>query len=265
MGHTRLGGIPKTRKWRAVVETMVGERRSPTPLATSASFIANAAIDAADASLDKTQKEAALKAAFYLLTQITLSARSDDWHGYLHHLGIELPENASAVDLIAGAQKLLDENIERKRARSDIAEMVQQAFGETVTDEVSRRAVSLFGAGREELHAALRELSTKKGFSQLAQKFFGSFIYRYLNFYLSRVTASQLDTPQLQQLGDLSEFNRALRVHCDQSAAIIRDFSGDWYSKTEYEEGIDERNVSRFIVVALGKLRAELKTQKETA
>jgi hypothetical protein len=264
MGHTRLGDIPKTRKWRSVVETMVGENRSHAPLATTVPVIANAALDAAEAGLDKAQKEAALKAAFYLLTQITLSARSEDWRGYLRRLGIGLSEDASAVDLLAGAQKLLDENIERKRARSDVAEMVQQAFGEAVADEVSRRAVSLFGAGSEELHAALRELSTKKGFSQLAQKFFGSFMYRYLNFYLSRVTAGQLDTTQLQQLGDLSEFNRALHVHCEQSAAIIRDFSGDWYSKTEYEEGIDESNVSRFTAVALKKLRAELKTQKET-
>ena len=47
-------------------------------------------------------------------------------------------------------------------------------------------------------------------------------------------------------------------------AKIIRDFSGDWYSRTEYEEGIDKRNVSRFIAIALKKIRAELMTQKET-
>jgi hypothetical protein len=51
-------------------------------------------------------------------------------------------------------------------------------------------------------------------------------------------------------------------VHCDQSARIVRDFCGEWYSKTEYQKGIDLNNTSRFLAVAFNKLRTELKQQK---
>jgi hypothetical protein len=61
---------------------------------------------------------------------------------------------------------------------------------------------------------------------------------------------------------DVAEFNNALRAHCDQSARIVRDFCGEWYSKTEYEKGIDLENTSRFVAVALKKLRSELEQQK---
>ncbi len=122
--------------------------------------------------------------------------------------------------------------------------------------------MTLFGSGRDELRAAIRELSSKKGFSDLGQKFFGRFLACFLNFHLSRITAAQLGGERLQQVGDLSLFNEVLRSHCEQSARIVRDFCGEWYSKTEFHEGINLDNTSRFMAVALKKIQAELKRQK---
>ena len=85
---------------------------------------------------------------------------------------------------------------------------------------------------------------------------------RFLNFYLSRATAAGLGSPRLRDLGDVAEFNEALRTHCDQSARIVRDFCGEWYSKTAYQEGIDLGNTSRFLAVAVKKLRSELEQQR---
>ena len=42
----------------------------------------------------------------------------------------------------------------------------------------------------------------------------------------------------------------------------MRDFCGEWYSKTEYQKGIDLENTSRFLAVAFKKLRSELEQQK---
>ena len=124
------------------------------------------------------------------------------------------------------------------------------------------RTASLFGGSSADVQNAIRSLSTKKGFGELGQRFFGRFVARFLNFYLSRVTAAALGSPRLQDLGEVAEFNDALRSHCDQSARIVRDFCGEWYSKTEYQKGIDLENTSRFLAVALKKLRSELEQQK---
>ena len=76
------------------------------------------------------------------------------------------------------------------------------------------------------------------------------------------MTAANLGTPRLKDLGDVGEFNQALQLHCEQSARIVRAFCGEWYSKTEYQTGIDLENTSRFMAVALRKLRSELEQQK---
>jgi len=47
----------------------------------------------------------------------------------------------------------------------------------------------------------------------------------------------------------------------EESARIVRDFCGEWYSKTEYEQGINLDNSSRFLAVAVRKLRSELEQQ----
>jgi hypothetical protein len=65
----------------------------------------------------------------------------------------------------------------------------------------------------------------------------------------------------LPELADIAEFNQALRAHCDQSARIVRDFCGEWYSKTAYQEGINPENASRFLAVAVRKLSSELEQQ----
>jgi hypothetical protein len=119
----------------------------------------------------------------------------------------------------------------------------------------------LFGGSSDDVRNAIRSLSTKKGFGDLGQRFFGRFVARFLNFYLSRVTAASLGSPRLRDLGDVAQFNDALRLHCDQSARIVRDFCGEWFSKTVYREGIDLKNTSRFLAVAFKKLRGELDRQ----
>ena len=60
----------------------------------------------------------------------------------------------------------------------------------------------------------------------------------------------------------IGELNDALVAHCQQSARIVRDFYGDWYSATEFREGITPQNTSRFVAVALNKIRAEMVSQK---
>jgi hypothetical protein len=87
-------------------------------------------------------------------------------------------------------------------------------------------------------------------------------VSRFLGFYLSRVTARQVGAQRLPNVEAVSQFNRALSAHCEESARIVRDFCGGWYSKTDYVEGIDVRNTSRFMAVALSKLQRELARQR---
>jgi len=225
--------------------------------------ISGLALDAAQSGLEKASHDPGVRYTFYLLTQIALASRASDWRASLAKLGIRLSDDSTVFDLTAELQDTIDRYLNRTiGGDSDLSEMAQQAAGEAIASLAGPRTINLFGTSGDDLQNAVRTLSTKKGFGELGQRFFGRFVARFLNFYLSRVTASNLGSRRMQHLGDLAQFNEALRTHCDQSARILRDFCGEWYSKTEYQEGIDAENTSRFLAVALQKLRSELEQQK---
>jgi hypothetical protein len=266
MGHQRLGEIPKTQKWATVVAKVAGDGQGPSGAgfrAQDVEEIAATTLAAAEAGLLKAINDPGLRYSFYLLTRIVLAAREAEWRVGLADLGIHLSDDSSLFDLTSEVQIAIDEHLSSRGGPSDISEIAQQAAGEALAKLAGPKAVTLFGAGSAELQDAVRELSTKAGFSRLGQRFFGGFMARFLNFYLSRITAGQVGGERIQTAGDLTRFNEALETHCLQSARIVYDFCGEWYSKTEFQQGIDLTNTSGFMAVALKKLRDELQLQRE--
>lgn len=266
MGHTRLGTIPKTKKWTAVVSSVAGDSNSSTtPNTTITQDIDNIAaqtLNAAQGGLNSAINDLGLRYTFFLLTQIALAARSDDWKERLRKLGLQVSDNSTLSDLTTEMQGCIDEYLFAHNHTTDISEMAQKAAGEAVVVLARPKSVSLFSDDLDQVKVAVRDLSTKKGFSTLGQKFFGLFMAQFLNFYLSRVTASYVNGQNIQQLGEITKFNETLRIHCEQSARVVYDFCGEWYSKTEYLTGINLDNTSGFIAIAVKKLQAELKQQE---
>ena len=264
MGHTRLGELPKTRKWNEVVGLIAGSGLSGT-VANADSYIdaiASRTLEVSRTNLIKAINDSGVQYTFYLLTQVALASRTANWEDALAEQGIHLESDSTLFDLIVELQATIDSYIRRQTpGATDLSEMAQQSAGEALLSLAGKHTLSLFGQSSAEVRNAVRSLSTKKGFGELGQRFFGKFLARFLNFYLSRVTAGELGSPRLPDLGTIADFNHALEAHCNQSARIVRDFCGEWYSKTAYQEGIDLENASRFLAVAVDKLRSELAHQ----
>ena len=266
MGHQRLGDIPKTQKWANVVaKVTAGGQGAPGGSASPEAIreIAAETLDAAETGLLKSINDPGLRFTFYLLTQLVLAARETNWQDSLAGLSIHIADDCSLYDLTSEFQIAIDDHLSKHGGSTDVSEMAQQAAGETIARLAGPKANTLFGTGSDEVQAALNNLSTKAGFARLGQRFFGGFMARFLNFYLSRISAGQVGEAGCQQVGDLTRFNEALAAHCQQSARIVHDFCGEWYSKTEFQKGIDLENTSAFMAVAMKKLKAELQRQKE--
>jgi hypothetical protein len=223
--------------------------------------IAAKTLDAAALGLERAVTDEGLRYTFYLLTQLALASRSDDWLSRLKESGIELSAKSSLLDLTSAFQLAVDDHLVAKGLSSDVAEIAQRAAGEALCSLAVDKANTLFGHDGDELRHAIRPLSTRAGFGALGQTFFGTFLTHYLNFYLSRITASEIGRGAIQDVSDITRFNSALARHCEQSAAIVRDFAGQWYSKTEYLHGISPKRTAGFLSVAIRKLQAELRSQ----
>ena len=104
-----------------------------------------------------------------------------------------------------------------------------------------------------------RSFSTTKQFSTLAKEFFSCLSKKYLTYFLSRELSNYVSGDgRFKSINEHAEFNEALDLHCRQATRIIEEFSGGWFSKTHFEEGITPDKAAGFVHVALKKLRAEL-------
>ena len=234
MGHTRLGAVPKTRKWNELVEQVAGVNLAGEIGDSSADVdsIAAATLTAAQRSLEKAAHNPGVLYSFFLLTQVALASRTSNWQAALGTHGIHLSDDSTVFDFTAEVQDAIDRHLaQNPSGATDLSEIAQQSAGEAIASLAGTRTPSLFGGSSADVQNAVRSLSTKKGFGELGQRFFGRFIGRFLNFYLSRVTAASLGSTRLSQLGDVARFNDALKIHCEQSARIVRDFCGEWYRR----------------------------------
>ncbi len=264
MGHTHLGSIPKTRGWRDVVSFIGGsseEAISGTSLVDDIEVVASKALTAAESGLNRAVKDPGLCYSFFLLTQIVSLAQDSQWEQALSRLGISLSEESTIFELAAEIQYHVDDYLTSEGIHTDASEMAQKALVEALNRVAGPLSETLFGSRRDDLQIAMRHLSTKKGFSDIGQAFFSSFLAHFLNFQLSKITAAQTGVDRIRQIGEVTLFNEALRLHCDQTSVIVHDFCGQWYSKTRFEQGINLQNTSRFVAVAVKKLQSELRRQ----
>lgn len=252
MGHTRLGDLPKTKRWRQVM-ALLGEGAEPETIASKT-------LAAAETGFKQAVHDTGFKYAFWLLTQITLAARKTDFSQELGKLGMDIPKQAGLFDILGAFTKHIDTYLGRERARTDISEMGQLSAVETLSEQCMKRSARLFGATPGDIHESIRELSTKKNFGLLTRDFFSRFTYRYLNYFISREVSKHVGPNG--SFGDIdrhTDFKEALAVHCTQSAVIVQEFAGGWYSKTAYETGITQQDAEAFAAVALKKLLSEIK------
>jgi hypothetical protein len=258
MGHSRIGRLPATRRWREVI-ALIGGGADVSDIAAATSL-------AAEQSLDQASEDPTFQHAFWLLTQIPLAARTEDFAASLRALGLGVSEAPNLQEICATVMTALD-RVARKAARpNDLGEIAALSLVECLSGVAGRESPTLFGPtyAPEEAYLALRGLATTRQFGLLARDFFARLTRRCLDYFLSRELPNHVGIGgRFQTLRDHRDFEQALDAHCHETAQIVRDFAGEWFSKTNYEGGIDEAKAGRFAHVAFGKLRKELRARRE--
>jgi len=226
----------------------------------SAHKIAAATVLAAEDYLRSLTRDHALTFTYWTLVRLMSAARGDDFTGELRRLGLPESGDTTGIEFFAAVAEHVREGIEAQHAGSAAGELAALALRRALTETVATQSVGLFGATTDDLRLAFRAYSTPRQFGDVSQRFFGDF--------LSRVLRSALDREAPHVLRGVDETTGVLRdidIHARQSAAILRDFSGDWLSKRGYETAgdISLEDARGFIAVALRKLRSELKREGE--
>ncbi len=257
MGHQHLGTLSRSRKWREVIELISGGANVQSVAAATSAAAEQQMLDARD--------DPAVKHAVWLLTQIPTAARKEDFAVELRKLGFRVSDHPTLLEVATAMSAATDIYVARKGGRTDVGEMAQLSALESLNAIAGQTLPDLFGAGAEKTKAALGGLGTVKQFAVLARDFFSRLTHRQLNYFLSRELSRHVGlNSRFRTIREHSEFEQALGLHCREASRIIKEFSGEWFSKHTYEGGITETKAGHFAHVAFQKIREELR-QRRTA
>jgi hypothetical protein len=194
------------------------------------------------------------------------SARSKDFEKRLATLGMTLPEKASLLDVVGAFDAAIDTRLRKAGHRTDLAEMARFAAVESLSSLCYQETGSLFGVSTEQTQQTLKGYATPDRFDAVGKDFFGRFLYRFLDYHLSRELPNHVGPgKQFKDLSQYAEFKDALERHCRETVVIVKDFSGCWPSAAEFRGGITREEVrTKFLPVAMRKIQSELK-KRETA
>jgi len=256
MGHRLLGELPRTKNWVKVIN-LLGVTDDPVE-------IADATSQAAQRGLGLAKKDNGVARVVHMLMKLVWSARSDSFEQETASLGMSLPKDPSLLDIVGTFDKALDRRLYESGHRTDLAEMARFSAVDALTEICRREIGSLFGVTEGDARRALGKYATAARFSAVGQDFFGKFLYRFLDYHLSRELPNHIGSGrQFASIHACDDFKGALALHCHQTAKIVEKFSGCWPSATEFREGITAENVrTKFIPTALNKIRSELKVRE---
>lgn len=153
----RLGDLYKSKLWGQVIGLL--------EMGAGAEDVASASLTAAERGFRRASDDLGMRYTVWLLTQVTLASRKDDFSGELNRLGLEVSKKPGLFEVVGAFTKNIDDYLTKHKARSDVSEMAQFAAVETLSEKSMQRSRSLFGTTPEDVHQAIREISTKKNFA----------------------------------------------------------------------------------------------------
>lgn len=101
-------------------------------------------------------------------------------------LGMVLPEKASLLDVVGAFDEAVDRRLRKAGHRTDLTEMARFAAVEALSHLGAQETGSLFGVSTEQTQQTLRRYATPHRFDSVGKDFFGRFLYRFLDYHLSR-------------------------------------------------------------------------------
>lgn len=256
MGHTRLGKLPKKRRWRDVIALIAN--------GADIARVAEATNTAADAAFAAIHNNEGFKDAVHLMTQIAIAASQNDPKAHLAAAGIALPSDASAVDVAVAVSAALEKRSQDMGHRSDFGAISRAALVSAVTSFIGDREPTLFASNHEDVSAALGSLKKEANFGDLSRRFFGNLTKEYIDYFASKTLASHVGEGQrFATTNQMANFQDALDTHCFETAKIVEQYSSDWFSKNRFEgnNDISKHKSHKFAWFSLTKMRAELKVQ----
>jgi hypothetical protein len=257
MGHIRLGVLPKNPTWNSIIREL--ESRD-----ISAEELSDAVLTGANDILRTEATKSCVSYSVWLLAQLVLASKSENFSGELSKIGINITPDTSAIEFISNVSQVTNRDLSKIIPRTAINNIANISVREALTQTISVQSNTLFGSGTEEFKNALRKYSTQKQFSNLLHKYFSVFLRRTIRLVVDKEIGNHIG-PQntFENIQAVNQFESRLSSFSNQTTRIVDTFSSGWYSKKVWQEGtISSDEAGKFAYVALKKLRNDLEISR---
>lgn len=258
MGHVLLKGLPKSRTWQKVTSLVSN--------GADVEKVADATIRASEKALTTAQHDTGFREAVHILSQLAVAASKEDPAAHLAKIGVHIPKDTSLPEVIVAITDAMDRRLAGTKDRSDFGEMAQRSLVRAVTQHMKARLPELFAPSEHDVRAALQDLRKKKAFGELSRSFFSHVSNEFMGYFLSKTMSSHIGEGQaFATTNQVTQFQQAMKTHCDESSVVVEQYSGDWFSKHRFEEAgdISRESADGFGWYALEKMRSAMLTDPE--
>ena len=253
MGHERVGALPRTRRWQDVVDGIA----DAASVDGDVQEVANATLRNVRSRLRTIPGDAGMVAAFEFLVGLAVSASTGIDVRILNNVAVDLSTNPSPLRLA----NALAQHVAANRQSAEYAELARKAAVDAIVQWTERQTQQLsFTGEHEQADQVWRRAGDGSGFCEVARLFFGKFVERYLNYFLSREASSRVGNTATRDLlaTRLQEHVDGVSHHAFETARITQSFAAGWFNLHTREGMPATDEIAGFIAHSMGKLHEEL-------
>ena len=256
MGHIRLGRLPKTYKWKQVVESLAFSGSSLPEIVSLTS-------QASEKVLTSSKYIDGLANCYWLFTNIAQASRTDDFIQNLNEIGINILEKDSGVNVLKKIFDYASTGLKNTGSNTVLDQIAIDSFKSAFHNTISQESISLFGCDIASIQRAFKKYSSSNQISKLGREYFSQYMYKSFSFALEKeLTNSMSENGRFQSSKDIQEFDKRLKQYCWDVSKIVEDFSGGWYGKHSFEGDIkNKKKVAAFTSHAITKLLSEVQQE----
>lgn len=257
MGHERIGFLPKTKQWQAIVyelEKYSGDSEAISKIAENTLYCVRS-------SYNNIAYDESMIRAIRFLTTLCFSASSGSQVEYLNSQGFCADSDLSLFSLMKSAEKYLTTSsvsLETNKMAKDA--LMQALITYEQTHETEQLQFIGFGV---ESNNVWRQTANGAAFCEMARSFVASFTDRQLRYYLERVAAGTLSNYShlVSFSKELTAQTNAITTHTSDISKIMQSFAAGWYNKYSTRKIPPDSDISRFLSMTFAKIKEEFRRE----
>ena len=180
MGHERVGALPRSKRWRDVVQGIA----SASSVDGDVQGLANATLRNVRSCLHEIPGDSGFVASFEFLLALAVSAGPREDKAPLGPLAVESVHESHLSSSWCGRSKRMSRTTEQS---IEYAAVARKAATDVIAEWTGEQTRQLSKTGEHE--RALEVWSKEiygRGFCEVSRLFFGKFVERYLNYFIGR-------------------------------------------------------------------------------